>query len=66
LKGPDSKQGDKISEEEKLSKEGKGEEVVAVKESKEPPKKKKRNVGSRDAWTQTERSDYMLIKYKQK
>ena len=25
-------------------------------------KKRKRNVESRDAWTQTERSDYMIIK----
>ena len=29
-------------------------------------KKRKRNVESRDVWTQTDRSDYMLIKYKQK
>jgi len=27
-------------------------------------KKRKRNVESRDVWTQTDRSDYMLIKYK--
>jgi hypothetical protein len=27
-------------------------------------KKRKRNVDSRDAWTQTDRSDYMLIKYR--
>lgn len=26
--------------------------------------KKKRNVESRDAWTQTDRSDYMLIKFR--
>jgi hypothetical protein len=29
-------------------------------------KKRKRNVESRDVWTQTDRSDYMLIKYRQK
>jgi hypothetical protein len=29
-------------------------------------KKRKRNVDSRDVWTQTDRSDYMLIKYRQK
>jgi len=29
-------------------------------------KKRKRNVDARDAWTQTDRSDYMLIKYRQK
>lgn len=29
-------------------------------------KKLKKNIDSRDAWTQTERSDYMLIKQRQK
>ena len=34
----------------------------------DPQKKKKvkRNVESKDAWTQTDRSDYMLIKQRQK
>jgi hypothetical protein len=32
----------------------------------EAKKKKKRVVDSRDVWTQTDRSDYMLIKYRQK
>ena len=27
-------------------------------------KKRKRNVEAKDAWTQTDRSDYMLIKYR--
>ena len=47
--------GDK--EEEKGEEEG-GDSVVK--------KKRKRNVEARDAWTQTDRSDYMLIKYRQK
>jgi hypothetical protein len=39
----------------------------AVDATKQPRKKKvKRNVESRDAWTQTERSDYMMIKQRQK
>eukprot|EP00347_Sterkiella_histriomuscorum_P004799 403359053 len=41
-------------------------DAVGIDDTVTHKKKRKRNVESRDAWTQTERSDYMLIKYRQK
>ena len=55
-----SRKGGESGKEEKPGEVGPGDENVVHK------KKLKKNVVSKDAWTQTERSDYMLIKQRQK
>ena len=55
-----SRKGGESGKEEKPGEVGPGDENVVHK------KKLKKNVVSKDAWTQTDRSDYMLIKQRQK